>query len=171
MFARSLGFAGLLLGGGAALAEPAPAPPAADHAAIASPDAKEAGVDARFSVRTAPNRVEVALAVVNASDRAREVLVRRGSSGGASVHVTAIVDGERIGLERVMDESARRETMSRMGPMPTYATVEAGKQADLGTTAFVLPRGADPSTVRVEARVFVDGDAIPLSWAPAPASS
>lgn len=121
------------------------------------------------SLRKEGGALVLTLAVHNGGADPLEVLAAYGSRPAVEPEVTVRVAGVEQPLVRILGPVDRREMMSRMGPMPTWASVAPGETIDLGPIRFELPRGAEPP---VTVRGAIDGmgrahpfEAKGLTWA------
>ena len=89
------------------------------------------------------------LTLVNTGTSAVDVLIKSGHSPGPAVSATLT----ELALEPVLDRAQEQDMMSRMGPMPTFGVIAAGRELKAGTYKFTLPKGYEGQTVRISAYV------------------
>jgi hypothetical protein len=120
----------------------------AAHAGGMPQAAAPAGLRATWSVARKGSRVLATLTLHNEGAEAIDVAVTRGSQPGPWVTARA-ADEE---LPRILTDLERRDMMSRMGPLPQYEPVLAGKSQEIGTYTFQL---SDPDTEEVTLELMV----------------
>ena len=120
----------------------------------------------RWTVERRTGELVVTLAVVNVSGAPVSILIARGSRPGAHVSAVIAAEGEEIALAEIRDELGRRETMSRMAPLPQYRDLVAGATHLYRPSRFTLPEGAEREVVRCAAEVWTSDGPIRLSSGP-----
>jgi hypothetical protein len=67
-----------------------------------------------------------------------------------------------VALTQVLDPAAQRDSMSRMGPMPSYGPIAAGGERVIGTYKFELPADFSGKTLRMNTWVGGHGGSAQL---------
>lgn len=153
MTGRVLSFASLLMASSVAFAnEPIPevAPtPEPQAQAVAAPFA------AKWKTTVKGTELLVELTVVNTSDKSVDVVVARGSSPGP--YLIGLVGNETIGV--VQTKASKKETMTRMGPMPVYSPMAANSEVTLAAYTMKLPDNYKGQPIHLEATIegTIDG--------------
>ncbi len=114
-----------------------------------APEAPATQVSARWSHEIKGNELLVKLTLVNTNSEPVDVVVTRGKQPGPWVQ--ASVDG--MSLERILTKAEMSGEMSRMGPMPQWAPVAAGKEILAGTYRFALPEGYAGGPIEIKGQV------------------
>jgi hypothetical protein len=119
------------------------------HAGARPQAASSAELRATWAVKRKGSQLLASLTLHNDGTEPVDVAVTRGSQPGA--WVVARVDGEEV--TRVLTDLERRDVMTRIGPMPKYEPVLAGRSREIGTYTYQL---SDPDSAEVELEVIVD---------------
>ncbi len=94
----------------------------------------------------------VELGVENLGPAPVELVVRWGSRPGVTLAAQIEVAGEPLELAAVL-EGDRREFISRLGPIPEWAPLAAGKSLKMGPYRFSWPDGVPVGEVRFTGHV------------------
>lgn len=158
MSARHWSFATLLM---AAAGANAAEPPAVQQQAAQEAPQPAAKAHGTWSYEVVGKQLIVKLAVTNDDAESMNVLVARGSRPGA--YVKAAVGGADLQVSVDDSPEARKEMMSRRGPMPRYAVLAANASSEEMIYKFDLPEGYAGQAIDVTAEVYHRGGQLTLT--------
>lgn len=151
MTVRTLTFASLLFAAAHPSFAETPAAAANDvptHSQVTA-ESGDLPLEGRWKTSVKDGVLVADLTLVNTSKSAVDIVVAYGRSPGT--YVRADMDGAR--LDQVLDQAQRGERMSRMGPMPKFGPIAAGKELVAGTFKFTLPQGYAGKSIELQATV------------------
>ncbi len=148
---RSFTFGSLVL----ALTGPSAARASAGAGAAAGAETKLPSLKIDLSARRRGGLLIVDLTVENQEHAPVEIVTQLGSRPGAWLTAAISLSGERLELAPVL-EGDRREMLSRVGPIPQWAPLAAGKRLRMGPYKFAWPKGVPDHAVALHGSVSVE---------------
>ncbi len=155
MTLSSLTFASLLLAAMNPAVAATPDTYTTENAAAASPAPSLAE---KWKLSVQDGVLVATLTLVNTGSKSATIAEAYGHNPGT--YVSASIDGS--ALDAVLTRPQELDMMSRMGPMPKFGTIAAGKEYVAGTYKFTLPAGYKGKTVHLEATT-TNGDGTELT--------